>query len=78
MPTCGADIKLMRAARGLTQAQVCLATGVSPYVLANMEQGSNPRLDDLLVVVGYLGMPLAKAVQHPRRGAAWSTGREAH
>jgi DNA-binding phage protein len=55
----------------MTQAQVCLATGVGRKQLQAMEADSNPRLDDLLVVVAYIGIPLGEAIRHPQRDTPW-------
>lgn len=71
MPTLGNELKRRRKERGMTQAQVCLACGVTKRMLIQMERGCNPRLDDLLVVVAYIGIPLGEAIRHPHRDTPW-------
>jgi transcriptional regulator with XRE-family HTH domain len=75
VPTCGKAIKQARYLRGQSQAEIELITGVSILKQRGMERGSNPKLDDLLVVVSYLGIPLHQAVLHPRQGAFAQTGK---
>lgn len=66
MPTCGEVIREQRRRRGMYQVEVALATGVSAKIIQAMERGSNCRVDDLLLVINYIGLPLNQAVKRPR------------
>ncbi len=72
MPTIGAEISGPRRRRGISQAQLSLRCGVSIHRISEMEAGGNPRIDDLLAVVGALGLVLGECVRHPRREGAWT------
>ena len=55
----------------MRQVDITAATGVSKDKLQSMEESGNPRIDDLLAVVAYIGVPLGSVIRHPRRSGPW-------
>jgi transcriptional regulator with XRE-family HTH domain len=73
MPTIGNELRKARVAKQLTQAELELMSGVSTWKIQIMESddGSDCRIDDLLSIVGVLGVPLGGVIRHPRREGPW-------
>jgi transcriptional regulator with XRE-family HTH domain len=59
----GRKVTQLRDARGLSQEQLSLNTGIHRGTLSELEQGkSNPSLEILVVVSGELDVPLSELV----------------
>lgn len=60
----------------MRQLDIQLATGVSraKLILWESDEGWNPKIDDLLAVVAYIGCPLGSVIRHPKREGPWVAG----
>jgi transcriptional regulator with XRE-family HTH domain len=63
----GENLRQLRAARGLTQAQLAKSAGVPRATWANLESGdANPTLHVLHAVAGALGVSIEELLRPPR------------
>lgn len=65
----------------MSRADLSLMTGIPPDTLKDYEQGrrDNPRIDQVLLICGALGLRIGDVVSHPdREGQPWGGGAYLH
>lgn len=81
MPILGDVMRLAREGQNMSRGDLSLMTGLSLEKIQRMEIGeqANPRIDEVLLICGVLGVRLGDVVSHPdRQGRPWGVGAHLH
>lgn len=73
MPILPDVIARARHAQNMTRDDLAMMSRVPSATIRNWEQGKrvNPRVDEVLLVCGVLGLRLGQVLQHPDRDTPW-------
>jgi transcriptional regulator with XRE-family HTH domain len=75
--TIAGSLKVLRAARRLSMAELARASGVSKAALSQLESGKgNPTIETLCALAGVLEVPLGELIAQAPRRSVWVTRAE--